>query len=278
MMELGIFARTFARPNIEAVLDAVRDTGLTWVQLNLASAGLATVPEHVPDGLATQVRQALTARGLRVAGLSGTVNLIHPDPEQRAEAVRRLSAVIEAAPALGADMVSLCTGTRDPDNMWAHHPESNTLEAWEDLRAALERLLPAAEAARVALGVEPEAANVISTAPLARRLLDEVRSPALKIIFDGANLVAGHPRAEAPTLLRQAAELLGPAVISAHAKNLDEAGREVATADPAGVLDYDDYLNVLRGMDYRGVLVMHGLREAEVGESVRFLREKMGGG
>ena len=112
---------------------------------------------------------------------------------------------------------------------------------------------------------------------LARRLLDEARSPALKVIFDGANLVAGHPRPEAPTLLREAAELLGPAVISAHAKNLDEAGREVATADPAGVVDYDDYLDVLRGMDYRGVLLVHGLREGEVEESVKFLREKLGG-
>lgn len=277
MMELGIFGRTYTRPSLEKVLDAVHADGLAWVQLNLASAGLPTVPEQLPEGLAEQVRQAVIARGLRVAGLSGTVNLIHPDDQQRAEAVRRLSGLIAAAPAMGADMVSLCTGSRDAENMWRRHPGNDTPEAWADLRAALEALLPAAEMARVALGVEPEPANVISSAPRARRLLDEVRSPALKIIFDGANLVAGHPRLEARTVLNQAAEMLAPAVISAHAKNLDETGREVATGDPAGVLDYDEYLQVLRAMDYRGPLVMHGLREAEVTTSAGWLHEKIKG-
>ena len=35
-MELGIFARTFARPTVEATLDAVAAHGLRCVQFNLA--------------------------------------------------------------------------------------------------------------------------------------------------------------------------------------------------------------------------------------------------
>ena len=274
-MELGIFARTYARPTLEAALDAVRADGLAWVQFNLACAGLPTVPEAVPPDLAERVRQAVEERGLRVAGLSGTINLIHPDPAQRAENVRRLAGLVTASPSLGANTVSLCTGSRDAANMWRGHPDNDTAEAWADLLAALGGLLPAAEAAGVTLGVEPEPANVISSAPLARRLLNEVRSPALKIIFDGANLIHGRPAAEAATVLREAAELLGPDVVSAHAKQLDADGREVPTSDPTGILNYDDYLAVLRGMGYGGPLVLHGLPEAAVGESVRFLRGKL---
>jgi sugar phosphate isomerase/epimerase len=275
MMDLGVFARTYARPTLEAALDAVRADGLDWVQLNLAGAGLSTVPEALPADLGKRLRAALAERGLRVAGLSGTINLIHPDPSRRAENVRRLAGLIQAGPSLGTPSVSLCTGTRDPENMWRRHPDNDTPAAWADLLASLAGLLPAAEAAGVTLGVEPEPANVVSSAPLARRLLNQVRSPALRIIFDGANLVAGHPRDEHDTLLREAAELLGPEVVSAHAKQLDAGGREVPVADSAGVLDYDNYLAVLRGLGYAGPLVLHGLPEAAVPASVAWLRGKL---
>ena len=276
-MELGIFARTYARPTLEAVLDAVRDQGLTRVQFNLAGVGLPTVPEIVPDDVSQRVRQAMDERGLTVAALSGTINLIHPDQAERAEGVRRLAGLISAAPALGTHLVTLCTGTRDAANMWRRHPDNDMPEAWADLLAALAELLPAAEAAGVTLGVEPEPANVVSDAPRARRLLDELRSPALKIVFDGANLAAHHPPGEATDRLRDAAQLLGADVISAHAKNLNAGGKEVATADPAGVLDFDEYLAVLRSFNYRGPLLLHGLPEAAVPESVNFLRRKLAG-
>jgi sugar phosphate isomerase/epimerase len=55
--------------------------------------------------------------------------------------------------------------------------------------AALECLLPVAQEAKVILGVEPEPANVIACAARARKLLDELQSPNLKIIFDAANLL-----------------------------------------------------------------------------------------
>lgn len=276
-MEAGIFARTYARPTLEAVLDAVKADGLTWVQLNLACAGLPTVPDRLPPELSSQVLGALAERGLRVAGLSGTINLIHPDPAQRAENVRRLAGLIEASPTLGASTVSVCTGSRDAANMWRHHPDNDTPEAWADLLAALEALLPSAEAADVSLGVEPEPANVVSSAARARRLLNEMRSPALKIVFDGANLIHGRPDAEALTLLEEAAELLGPDVVAAHAKQLNAAGQEVPTADPTGRLNFDAYTAVLRGMHYHGPLVLHGLPEASVPESVAFLKSKLGG-
>ena len=274
-MALGIFARTYARPSLEAALDAVRADGLDWVQLNLASAGLPTVPETIPPELGEHMRRALAERGLRAAGLSGTINLIHPDAGQLADAVRRLRGLISAGPSLGATLVTLCTGSRDPANMWRRHPDNDTPEAWADLLAVLEALLPAAEAAGVTLGVEPEPANVIRDAPLARRLLDEVRSPGLKIVFDGANLVAGRPREAATETLAEAAELLGADVVSAHAKQLNAAGQEVPPGDPSGVLDYDVYLSVLHGMGYAGPLVLHGLPEDAVADSVRFLWEKL---
>ena len=48
--------------------------------------------------------------------------------------------------------------------------------------------LQIADEHRVTLGVEPEVSNVVDSARKARRLLDEMQSPRLKIIMDVANL------------------------------------------------------------------------------------------
>ena len=42
------------------------------------------------------------------------------------------------------------------------------------------------------------------------------------------------------------------------------------------MLDYDYYLRLLGAAGYGGPLIMHSLREDEVGQTVAFLRAKMG--
>ena len=46
-MQLGIFAKTYTRPTVEEVFDAVAADGFTAVHFNFASAGLPSLPESV---------------------------------------------------------------------------------------------------------------------------------------------------------------------------------------------------------------------------------------
>jgi sugar phosphate isomerase/epimerase len=99
--------------------------------------------------------------------------------------------LISLVPLMGAGVVTLCTGTRDPDNMWRAHSGNTDSSAWSDLRRSLDPLLEAAREAGIWLGVEPELANVVRDARTARRLLDEVGLDAsIGIILDPANLLA----------------------------------------------------------------------------------------
>ena len=43
-MQIGIFAKTFVRPTLDATLDAVAAHGVRVVQFNLSCAGLPTLP------------------------------------------------------------------------------------------------------------------------------------------------------------------------------------------------------------------------------------------
>lgn len=269
---IGIFSRTFARPNLDAVLDAIAAHGLTLVHFNFSSAGLPSLPGAITEELCGAVRHAFETRRFLMTSVSATFNAIHPDLRRRELDLQRACRIIQSCPRIGTSLVSLCTGSRDPDDMWKRHPANELPDAWADLLATLDRLLPVAEASGVTLGIEPERGNVISSAVRARRLLDEVRSPRLRIVIDGANLFDSPPPAAMRATLQEAFDLLGPEIVLAHAKDIADPVR-ASQAAGRGLLDWSSYLSLLRQSGYRGPVILHGLPESEVSASISFLRE-----
>jgi sugar phosphate isomerase/epimerase len=267
VIELGIFAKTFPRPTLGESLDAVEATGLRAIQFNLGLTGGPSLPDAAIP--AEEIRAAVAARGLAMAAVSGTYNMAHPSAAVRDDGRRRLAALIAAAPGLGTRVVTLCTGTRDPDDMWRAHPDNATPEAWRDSVDSLTAALEVAERHGVVLGIEPEHANVAVDARAARALLDELRSPNLKIVIDAANLVSDVDRQD--DTLREAFELLGDDLVLAHAKDVTADGTIVAAGH--GGLDYPLYIHLLRTAGYDGPLVMHGLAEEQVAASAHHLAQ-----
>jgi len=274
-MQLGIFAKTFTRPTLEAVLDAVASHGLHCAQFNFASAGLPSLPERIDPALADKVRHEMEARKLTMAAVSGTFNLIHPDPKVRRDGLRRLSVLASACQRLDTSVITLCSGTRDPEDMWRRHPDNDSPEAWKDLVAAMGQALRIAEEHEVTLGIEPEVANVIDSARKARRLLDEMKSPRLKIVMDAANLFHAGELAHMKEVLSDAFELLGRDIVLAHAKELGRDGHAGNLPLGQGVLDWAYYLALLRKAGFTGPLIMHGFEERDVAASVVFLRSNL---
>jgi sugar phosphate isomerase/epimerase len=273
-MELGIFAKIVQRSNVSEVLQAVRDAGFTQVQFNVESAGLPVLPDAIADAAVIAIREAMTTHGITIAALSGTYNMIHPDPTLRERDFRRFSAIVAAARPMGASIVTLCTGTRDPDNMWRRHPANDDPDAWVDLTASMAKALAVAEAHDVHLAFEPEPGNTINSSVKARRLLDEMQSDRLGVVIDAVNTIDTSPDRPADEVLDEAFTLLSDRIMVAHAKDLDGDGKEVPTG--AGIVPWDRYLSLLRQSDFTGPLIMHGLREAEVTPSAAYLRKLLG--
>lgn len=274
-MRVGIYSRSFGRPSLAAALDAVVAHGIRTVQLNLGSAGLALLPAELPPDTCAAIRKTLRTKGVSVAAVSGTFNMIDPDPVKRAEGIARLRTLIRACPAMDATVVSLCSGTRDPANMWRRHPDNGDPEAWRDLCTTLAQVLPDAEACAVTLAVEPEVSNVVDSAERARRLLDEMQSASLGICMDGANLFHEGELPHMADVLDRAFALLGPDIVLAHAKDLDHDGDAGNLPAGRGRLDYDRYTRLLHHVGYGGAVVLHGLAETDVPECAAFLEGKL---
>ncbi|HEX6557273.1 MAG TPA: sugar phosphate isomerase/epimerase [Ktedonobacteraceae bacterium] len=272
-MRLGIFARTFSRPTMEGVFDAVREHHLDCVQFNMACAGLPTLPDEIEPSLAIRIHDASMSRGIEIAAVSGTYNMIHPDIKVREVGLRRLRVLASACHGMGTSVITLCTGSRDPEDMWRWHPENASSQAWSDLLSSMEVALRIAEEEQVTLAFEPERANVVSTAARGRALLAAMQSPHLKVVMDPANLIAPGDERQMSKVLDEMFDALGEHIVIAQAK--DRGADDAFKAAGEGILDYDHYVYLLRAVAFDGPLIMHGLGEGQVDSALQFLCGKL---
>ena len=136
------------------------------------------------------------------------------------------------------------------------------------MAACMREATDIARQANVVLAFEPEVNNVVDSARKARRLLDEIGSPHLKVTIDPANIFHAGELPRMKEMLDEAFALVGKDIVLAHAKDLDHDGDAGHKAAGQGVLDYDRYLGLLRTYDFKGPLLLHGL-SASTGAGLR---------
>ena len=268
---LGIFAKTFSRPNVAGIFSAIATHELRTVQFNFSCCGLPTLPEQIAPEILAELQKEQHRCQLQFAAVSATFNLIHPDENVRRHGLERLPILAAAACSLGCPLLTLCTGTLDPEDMWRAHRDNASPQAWRELRLGIDTALESTASSGVHLGIEPETGNVIDSAKRCRRLLDEVGSPRLKVVLDPANLLDPGDPGRQRELLDEAFDLLGDSLALAHAKELAPDWMPDGRGPGRGILDWGYYLDRLWRTGFTGSLILHGLREAEVGAALRFL-------
>jgi sugar phosphate isomerase/epimerase len=306
-MQLGIFAKTFPRPTLEETLDAVAGLGLTQVQFNMSCVGLPTLPERLEEDFCIDIARAHRERGLTMAAISGTFNMCDPDPERWREYQRCLDALAGACRWLDTRIITLCTGTRDPEDMWRWHPENVSRSTWQTLVHAMTEAVKIADRHEVTLAFEPEVNNVVNSVSKARRLLDEIDSPWLKVVIDPANLFPPGGIYDLESFMEEAFDWLARDTVLAHVKKppssfaIEEKAVTgsvdpllIAVAQLGGDVEfrrileeirqtpelfetarwqafYAPYFKRMRKMAYQGAVILHGVEENEAFQKISCL-------
>jgi sugar phosphate isomerase/epimerase len=272
-MRLGIFAKTFAGDDPLTVLRATRAAGFDVVQYNWACSGLGALPVEIFDGQVSAVASASAETGVGIAAVSATYNMIDPDPVKRAAGRASFAFIAARARAMGTRIITVCSGSADGADQWRHHPHNASPAAWADMCREFEQLLPIAEAHDLVIGVEPELANVVSSAAQARRLLDTFKSRHIGIVLDAANLFEVETPARQRAIIADAIAQLADAIIMAHAKDRHGDGRFARAGQ--GVIDWPHYIACLQAHGFDGDLVTHGLSAAEAPAVAAFLTARL---
>jgi sugar phosphate isomerase/epimerase len=272
--QFGIFARTFRRPTAAQVAAEVARAGYPLAHWNFAAIGLPTLVDWLADEAYADVRAAFDAVGVTIPSVSATYNMAGTDSVRQSAETRQAAKLIRRAHLLGAEVVTLCTGTRDPHDMWRAHPENTSAAAWHDLRTALDVLMVAASADGVVLGIEPEPGNVVRDAATAARLLEELGDDApVGIVFDPANLLTPATLSQQQRILTDAVDLLGPRIVGVQLKDLAPDGSSVAAG--TGLMDYPLVFRLLERIA-PVPLIVQDATEAEAPAVLKRLRGEAG--
>ena len=284
--QIGIFAKHVSRPTPEELFEAVAGYGFNCVQFNAACLGIPSLPDAIDETLWRRAARAARSAGVKVVALSATFNLLDENKLRLADNLRRLELLAQGAKLLGTDLLTLCSGTRHQQDMWTYHPGNQSPAAWRDMTDTLQRALNVANVHDVCLGIEPEVANVVSNAQDAARLIAELDSDRIRIIFDPANLYRppADPRRDG-YVITNALLLLGARVAIAHCKDVadpnqaahhNHSGLYEHVAAGRGILDYGHYVSELKRLVPESVpLILHGLTEEQIPASVSFMHERI---
>lgn len=268
-IRLGIFSKTFSG-SPDGIFQKAKLLGFDGLHYNMVSSGFPALPPSVPPFKVDEILMAKSRHHLDLMGLSATFNLIHPDQSDREAGLASLEVLSSVAFDLEIPMVTLCTGTRDPHDMWKWHPDNQSREAWMDLLAMMERCILTAEKYGIKLGIEPEFGNVVNNAGSAKKLLDDLQSPLVRVIFDPANLFeTASSSEEVRAKIDLGLDLLGDTVGVAHLKDKGLDGIYASLGH--GAIDFPFYLKKLNDIGFSGPMVIHGITENQLPDSLAYL-------
>lgn len=223
----------------------------------------------VTDALVAETVAAEKAHSIQVAVLGTYVELAIND-ESRLKNAADFKSQLAVCKALGAG----CIGT-ETTSMEKQPAGTTREEAQELLCRSLADILPAAEALGVTVAVEPVTYHSMNSAAATRHILDTMRSPNLKVIFDMSNLVdAGNVGAQ-DRIWNDVGELLGDQIVAVHFKGQAFApdGGLLHTSLEDSLTDYAGAFAMLRQLPQDALPV---LREeavpARAGSDIAFMK------
>jgi L-ribulose-5-phosphate 3-epimerase len=245
-LRLGVRAHDFGRLTAPELADRIAAKGFTAVQLalNKAIAGLDLRPGDLNPGLAFAVGEAFRSRGIQIAVLGCYINPLHPDPLTRRALLSWFREHLRVARDFGCGLVALETGTPHPD--YLPHPDTGSEESFRQCRASLSELVAEAERFGVTVGIEAVTVHTVSTPERMRRMLDELDSPNVQVVFDPVNLLDYGNFRDATRIVEESFRLFGERIAVVHAKDYRVGEGVLETVAPGkGEFDYGPLLGIL---------------------------------
>lgn len=166
----------------------------------------------ITEALINDTIAAEKAHNIQVAVLGTYVELAINDA-RRLQNVADFKSQLAVCKALGAG----CIGT-ETTKMCDQPAGTTREEAQELLCRSLAEILPVAEELGVTVGVEPVTYHSMNSAAATRHILDTMRSPNLKVIFDLSNLVDADNVNAQDRIWNDIGELVGDKIVAVHFK------------------------------------------------------------
>lgn len=246
-MQLGIRLHDIKKAPLEERLAIAHKQGFACGHLALAKV-ISEYPVNdgaLTPGFALYLKKLFAKNELDVAVLGCYLNLANPDEESLAKIKRRYLTNIRFASLLGAGVVGTETGAVNEEYKFEERNHSD--EALDIFIRNVRPVVEYAEKMGVILAIEPVAKHIVCNPKRARRVLDEIASPNLQIIFDPVNLLDHSNYQNREEIFAEAIDLLGEDIAMVHIKDFVVKDNElVSVAAGTGEMDYSQIIRFMK--------------------------------
>ena len=267
-MKLGVRAHDFGRQSAESLASAVKAAGFDCVQLAPAKAltGVESF-EAINGDVLEDIHKAFVKNDVEITVLGCYIEPSLLDNERRLANVETFKNNLTHAKRLGVSIVGTETTGMDIKT-----PAGERDKVYQILKDSVLRMVEHAEKEQVYVGIEPVAEHTLNTPELTRRLLDEVNSEYLKIIFDPVNLILPDTMKYQVQIFNEVFHLLGNDIAAVHVKDIViENGQKAWRNIGLGEVDYD----LIMGWLKQNKPDIHLLREDVKMDSYKLDRDNM---
>jgi len=272
-VRLGVRAHDFGRLPADELASRIADHGLESVQLapTKAIAGFETDGGRLSPGFASGLRETFRRHGIQIAVLGCYINLGDRDAARRRPGIDRFKEYLRFARDFGCSVVGTETGSLNSD--FSRHPDNVGEEAFQIVLGSVRELVREAGRFGVFVCIEAVERYVISSPRRLRRLIDEVNSPNLQVIYDPVNLLSAANHEKQEQIIDDAHELLGDRICIVHAKDFAVGdGHFEELPAGRGRLNYGKVLRWIKERKPGVDILLENTHPANVAETVAFLR------
>lgn len=224
-MKIGMRGHDLKAASIAELAAKCADIGIPTLQLALGKSVPGFRKGLFSPGYAKGIGAALREKAVDVTVLGCYINPSESDPEKLEQNLSLFEESLQYAKFIGADMVGLETGFVGTQCI----PENNqTEEAYQYLLRNMRRLVSTAEKLGVMIGVEGVHLFVVNTPEKMRRLLDDLNSPNVCVIFDPVNYLNEVNFRDQEGIMERACRLLADKMAVVHLKDFVVTGDSIA--------------------------------------------------
>ncbi len=246
-MQLGIRLHDIKKAPLEERLSIAHEQGFACGHLALSKV----ISEYPVDdgaltpGYALYLKKLFAKNELDIAVLGCYLNLANPNPESLNKIRKRYLTHIRFASLLDVGVVGTETGAVNEEYKFEERNHSE--EALDIFIHNVRPVVEYAEKMGVIFAIEPVYKHIVCNPKRARRVLDEINSPNLQIIFDPVNLLDISNYKNRDEIIEEAMELLGDDIAMIHIKDfVVEDGKLVSVAAGTGEMDYTKIMKFIR--------------------------------
>lgn len=186
-LNLGIRAHDIYAATPDELTGRLNELQLRHVQFAIKKSFPESAPSliKISSGAASFFGEQLRQKGIKISVLGCYVNIVDSDPKKRQLALASFKRHLALAKDFGASFVGSETGSVAT----GYTPENFTEESYQKARASVMELVAYGEAVGTPVAIEAGVNHPLYSLELTKRLVREVASPNLRIIFDCANLM-----------------------------------------------------------------------------------------